>query len=305
MVPGVGEVRAAFQLLLAGERDALPEVGQVVVVRDVVDVRIGQPSLGRVRPAAVAQRAAHAGVVAVPVPVVRQDLPLQGSPVPGLEVTELAPEGEPPLGHEPGRQGRVPVRGDVEVVGHRQLEAGAPGLADGGRQESRLPPVVDREGDVGEVGDGHLAKAQLRTAGRAEALGLVYTKFVGRDQPAAVPGRAGGVGQLPEERPLGVLDLHGGRLSAGRRGGQPELHILRRTSLGGQVEPGAGAREPQPRLMQGERLVGDDQVARAVVLDLLGPNPGVAVVEFDGTGEEPGFVAPVQHGRIGLDQQRG
>jgi hypothetical protein len=115
-------------------------------------------------------------------------------------VSELAAQLPAARRQETGGQRRVVVRGEIQVVGHFQLETVVSGMAEAREQEAALAFVAHGKGDVGRVENGHVLEAHGHVA-RSPFLRLgVDVERGGLQHPVLVADRAGGIAHIGQRQ---------------------------------------------------------------------------------------------------------
>ena len=110
-----------------------------------------------------------------------------------IQVTELAAQLQPALGHVARVQRGIHLRRDVPVKRHRELETGGVRCAVARGQESRFALLVQRKRQIGRVKNGHIEKYDARVAGDADVATAVDVELVCAHIPRVVTRLAGGV----------------------------------------------------------------------------------------------------------------
>jgi hypothetical protein len=112
---------------------------------------------------------------------------------------------------------------DVPVVGNRKLHAAAGGVAEAREEKAALALVAQREGQPGQIEQGHALEIHARRTPGADALLGVERDAPGTNLPCFVIFRAGREFHVIELDDAGWRHMHGARLAARRALAQLEL----------------------------------------------------------------------------------
>ena len=163
--------------------------------------------------------------------------------------------GTAPADH-PGREGRVVVRCQVEVVGQRNVDPGLAVVADTGEQKAAAAPVGDRQAQVRRVEHGDAADDEARTPGRGEI--PVHVDRTCAHVPCAAVRRTSG--QRRTLKVHGILSaIHVLGVAADVEFGEHELRVRDTHVAVGEIHSGgraghvhAGFGEPHVAIRAGE-----------------------------------------------------
>ena len=137
-----------------------------------------------------------------------------------LQITEFAHQIETALAHERRRQGRVPVRCDVPVIGNRNLHPIDIVQSESRWHETGLALVTQRKADVGNRQNRHAFEAERGTARYAHIFGGIHLQRGGTQNPVrhpARPGHASASGQtgIADNRSVLVDEINAVRFTMG------------------------------------------------------------------------------------------
>ena len=208
-VGGPGPERAADPQVgrQQARRDAGHRAGKVlpvVVVRDAQRIQLQPRVADQVGVVNHVRRIAAAAGDAV----VGQQVQAGAAAVARLQVAKLAVQPQAAPAAERGRQRRVPVRGQVPVVRHRDLQAALAVDVDAGWQPARLARIGERETEHRCGQDRHPQKAQHRAFGDAFIGVEIELHAVGGEQPrrsAAAVDVVGSAARISGTRGNGTL----------------------------------------------------------------------------------------------------
>ncbi|MNV35932.1 hypothetical protein D3C71_1273930 [compost metagenome] len=271
-------VQAGGALQIGGghAEQAVGEILHVALIADPGHVCTRLPVAVDVVIAAVLDFAA----VLVAQRVVGQVGGVQLTPAAAIEIAELIVQHQPALAHVARGEGVVVIRCQVEIDRLRVVEAVAAGHAQLRVQQTGLAPVVDRELEPRRVEHRHLADAQHRVAGGAEA-GLVVHFDLRRDQlPHRLRGIAGGVGgmvHLPN-RTLQV-DRFGAAIAA--PGDQLVLDVADLVGIGFLIAFGAFGHHPDRAVRVTDIAFGDVVAGLGIEAQVFGAHELVTALEHD------------------------
>ena len=224
------------------------------------------------------------------------------------QITEFAGQHRAALAVDARVQRGVVVRRQVQVVRRADLVARAAGVADGRVEEAALAAVVDREAEIRQVQERHIAEAHGGVARHTDAGFLVDGDRLGAELPQVVADVAGGVGGLRVARVLRVQHL----ALAGRAVAARVEHLV--THVVGDAAAGFGV---AAHVRGGQQLAGFLVAhvaarvvvgASVVVVDALGLQLLVGTLQLHVTGQVVDRLVGAVHvlrlhqGRAGLAQ---
>lgn len=216
--------------------------------------------------------------------VTGQQVDIDAAGVTGLQVTELAVQAHASLGHDEGRERRIPLRRDVPVVGHAKLEAAAVVQEDIGRQPARLALRAEREAQGRRRQDGHAQEAQHRAIGLALVGGQVHAQPPGRDLPVGLlvlHRRAARVGALGGAQVLAIDEVDD--LGLARTAGRAEEEARRQELAfeAAHIQPQRRAREDIAPVADVDVAIGLGQVLDDAVVQRIGTQQQLAIAQLD------------------------
>ncbi len=234
---GVGQLRAALEV---GDRGGRELAGEILEVTRVAGFGVAglrrEPPVDQAAVVEIEVRAPLAGAL-----VVAEHLVAHARGFARRQVAPLGGDQGAALGHVARRDLGVVVRREVQVQRHAHVEAGGVGVAERGEQDAGAAAVVDRELEPRQVQDRHVAEAQARVLGAAEALLAVELDVAGLEEPRLRAGRAGRVVHVRHVHRAVLGEAHGLGRAARGAADQRELGAVKRAGLGGEVELGAAA----------------------------------------------------------------
>ena len=260
----IGKHRTAGKEGSARALRSVREVLEILGVADVLAIQRQPQTVGQVGHV----EELHVAAARMVYGIVRQIVPGELAVLVLREVTEVAADVRPAAAVLRRLESEIGVRGDVPVVGNRDLRAAGGAVAEHREEKAALADIAERKRHPGQVQDGHTLEVDARVAARAHLLLGVERDPSGAQHPGLVVHGTGREGDMLEAHQALRAELHfpGG---AARRA----LHQAegRRLDLraGGRGVAAARAGDMRDRVGVVDAALGAHRVVVPVVLEMV------------------------------------